>query len=88
MKVKERKPDTLRVLLIDFNPVVREGLLAILATDEGIEVAGNVPDGHEALQHIKRAGNQGAPVNVVLTETRNGLVDRRTSDQAYQRGLP
>ena len=69
MAVKEGTPKNLGVLLIDFNPVVREGLQAILTKDEGIEVIGDVPDGHEALQHIKRAGDRGRPVNVVLTET-------------------
>src|SRR3989304_7388277 len=75
MEAKERQPETLGVLLIDFNPVVREGLQAILTKDAGIEVMGDVPDGYEALQHIKRASDRGRPVNVVLTETRNGVVD-------------
>src|SRR4030042_1599160 len=75
MAVKERKPDTLGILLIGFNPVVREGLQSILTKDDGIEVMGDVPDGHEALQHIRRACDRGRPVNVVLTETRNGKVD-------------
>jgi DNA-binding NarL/FixJ family response regulator len=75
MTVKERKPQNLGVLMIDFNPVVREGLQAILAKDEGIQVLGDVPDGHEALQHIKRAGERGRPVHVVLTETRSSKVD-------------
>jgi DNA-binding NarL/FixJ family response regulator len=75
MAVKQREPKNLGVLLIDFNPVVREGLQAILAKDEGIEVIGDAPDGHEALLHIKRACDRGQPVKVVLTETRNGKVD-------------
>ncbi len=75
MTVKQRESETLGVLMIDFSPVVREGLQAILTKDEGIEVIGDVPDGYEALQHIKRAGDRGRPVNVVLTETRNGVVD-------------
>ena len=75
MAVKQREPKNLGVLLIDFNPVVREGLQAILAKDEGIEVIGDAPDGHEALLHIKRACDRGQPVQVVLTETRNGKVD-------------
>ena len=73
--VKECKPDTLGVLLIDFNPVVREGLQSILTKDERIKVIGDAPDGHQALQHIKRANDRGQPVNVVLTETRNGELD-------------
>jgi len=38
-------------------------------------VIGDVPDGTEALLRIKRAYNHGQPINVVLTETRNGTVD-------------
>ncbi|MFC1924011.1 LuxR C-terminal-related transcriptional regulator [Chloroflexota bacterium] len=75
MTNKENKPDTLGVLLIDFSPVVRHGLNAILATDNTIEVLGDVPDGQAAFQYIKRAGNRGRPVNVVLTETRNEVMD-------------
>jgi DNA-binding NarL/FixJ family response regulator len=66
---------TLRVLLIGFNPVVREGLQAILAKDEKIGVTGHFEDGHEALLQMKRASDQGRPVDVVLTETRNSHVD-------------
>src|SRR4030042_262578 len=75
MEVKERKSNTLGVLMIDFNPVVREGLQAILAKDERIEVIGDAPDEHQALLHIKRACDRGQPVQVVLTETRSGKVD-------------
>ena len=75
MAVKQSEPQNLGVLMIDFNPVVREGLQAILAKDDRIEVIGDVPDGQEALQYIKRAGDRGRPVNVVLTETRNGRLD-------------
>ena len=80
MAAKERSPDALGVLLIDFNPVVREGLQAILTKDEGIEVMGDAPDGHEALQHIKRASDRGRPVNVVLTETRNESAEKVVQD--------
>jgi DNA-binding NarL/FixJ family response regulator len=41
--------------MIDFSPVVREGLQAILTKDERIEVIGDAPDGHEALCILKRA---------------------------------
>jgi DNA-binding NarL/FixJ family response regulator len=75
MEVKERKSGTLGVLMIGFNPVVREGLLAIMAKDDGIEVIGDIPDGQEALQYIKRANNRGMPIDVVLTETKNDKLD-------------
>jgi len=75
MVVKQCKPQNLGVLMIDFNPVVREGLQAILTKDKEIEFIGDVPDGQEALVHIKRTIDRGRPINVVLTETRNGNVD-------------
>src|SRR4030042_462129 len=75
MTVKQREPETVGVLLIGFSPVVREGLQAILAKDERIQVIGDAPDGHEALLHIKRACDRGRPVKVVLTESRTGKVD-------------
>jgi len=75
MTVKQREPQNLGVLMIDFSPVVREGLQAILTKDESIEVIGDAPDGHEALRYVKRAHDRGQTVNVVLTETRNGKLD-------------
>ncbi|MDO8636457.1 MAG: response regulator transcription factor, partial [Dehalococcoidia bacterium] len=75
MAVGQREVKNVGVLLIGFNPVVREGLQAILAKDDGIEVMGDVPGGHEALLHIKRASDRGRPVHVVLTETRSGKMD-------------
>jgi DNA-binding NarL/FixJ family response regulator len=75
MAVRQRKSGILGILMIDFSPVVRAGLEAILAQDESIEVIGDVPDAEEALLQIRRAGARGRPVDVVLTETRNGKMD-------------
>jgi DNA-binding NarL/FixJ family response regulator len=75
MAVSHREPSSLGVLLIGFSPVVREGLQAILTKDDTIEVIGDAADGQEALLHIKRANGRRRPVQVVLTETRNGKTD-------------
>jgi len=75
MAARQCEPPNLGVLLIDFSPVVREGLQAILTKDEDIKLIGDVPDGYEALKHIKRAVKQGQPVSVVLTETRSDKLD-------------
>jgi DNA-binding NarL/FixJ family response regulator len=75
MAVTQRKTHNLGVLMIGFSPVVREGLQVILSRDSGIEVIGDATDGHQALLVIKRASDRGKPVNVVLTETRNGELD-------------
>jgi len=74
-EIKERKPGILGILMIGFNPVVREGLYSILNKDEGIEVIGYTQNGDEALLSIKQAGVRGRPVDVVLTETRNDEID-------------
>jgi DNA-binding NarL/FixJ family response regulator len=71
----QRNPKKLGVVIIDFSPVIREGLQAILSKDESIEVIGTAPDGTEALQCIKRAYDQRQLVNVVLTETRSATMD-------------
>jgi DNA-binding NarL/FixJ family response regulator len=68
----ETKVNTLGVLLLGFSPVVRHGLQAILANDQGLEVIANAT---EPLESIQRASDRGRPVNVVLTESRNGKVD-------------
>jgi DNA-binding NarL/FixJ family response regulator len=75
MTTRQGETKTLGVLMIDFSPVVREGLQAILAKDAEIEFRGDAPDGHQALLQIKRERDLGRPVKVVLTETCNGKVD-------------
>jgi DNA-binding NarL/FixJ family response regulator len=81
------EPKMVNVLLIDFNPVVRAGLQAILAKDENITLSGCVPDGSEATLHIKRSIALKRPVHVVLTETRNEKLDgvqvTRTIKEAF-----
>lgn len=67
--------ESLIVLMIGFNPVVREGLQAILAKDPMITRIDDAADEHQALQYIKSARDRGKPVGVVLTETRNGKTD-------------
>jgi DNA-binding NarL/FixJ family response regulator len=75
MADKQGETKRLRVLIIDFSPVVREGLQAILAQDEAIDLIGYVADGDEALAQVRQGCARGRPVNVVLTETRNGQMD-------------
>lgn len=41
-----------RVLVVDDHPVVRDGLVAMLGADPGIEVIGSAQDGVEALERI------------------------------------
>jgi DNA-binding NarL/FixJ family response regulator len=75
MAVKQREATDLGVLMINFNPVVREGLQSIMAKDEHLDMTGDVADGPEAVLHIRQAASKGRPVHVVLTETRNDHLD-------------
>lgn len=61
--------------MINSNPVAREGLLAIIYKDEGIETIATVASRYEALQYIRQVRKLEKPVDVVLTETRNGKLD-------------
>ena len=65
----------LGVLLVAFSPVVRAGIHAILARDEGIGVVREVEDGVDALDEIRRARDTEQPIQVVLTETRTTKLD-------------
>jgi DNA-binding NarL/FixJ family response regulator len=75
MAVEQDETQTVGVLILDFSPVIREGLRAIIARDETIVVVGIAPDADEALSQIRHASSRGRPVNVVLTETRNHTMD-------------
>ena len=75
MTGNQRQHETVRVLMIGFSPVVRQGLQSILTKDEGIEVVEDASNSTEALQNIKRSRDRRRMVNVVLTESRNGKVD-------------
>ena len=46
--------EPIRVLLADDHPVYREGLAALLASVEGLEVVGTAADGAAALRAIER----------------------------------
>ena len=81
-------PATLQVLLIGFNPVVREGLQAILAKDHRIGLVGYCADGHEALPQMRRAVAEKRPLHVVLTETRNGRMDGVLATRLMKEAFP
>src|SRR5690349_20517658 len=57
----------IRVLLIEDQTLVREGLVLILAAAPGIAVVGEAPDGAAGLALLDRLGGAGG-VDVVLTD--------------------
>ncbi len=75
MVMKQAPSETLEVLLIDFSPVIREGLKAILTKDKRIHVIGDAADDQQALRWIRQAQTSAHPVRVVLTETCSQTMD-------------
>ncbi|MGD1992469.1 MAG: response regulator transcription factor [Anaerolineae bacterium] len=53
MKPVEHSEQSIRVLVVDDHIIVRRGIRALLATEEGIEVVGEAQDGAEALERIR-----------------------------------
>ena len=56
----------IRVLLVDDHPVVRQGLRALLSTDEGIEVVGEADDGDAAVAAAERLSPDVVLMDVVM----------------------
>lgn len=56
---------SLRILIVDDHPIVRAGLVTLLESESGFELAGGVDGGQEALQFLDRH-----PVDIVLLDIR------------------
>jgi DNA-binding NarL/FixJ family response regulator len=57
--------DPVRVLLVDDDDLMRAGLRAVLASDDGIEVVAEAPDGRRAIDRVRHG-----EVDVVLMDVR------------------
>lgn len=75
MPIEGSSPGILGVVIVDFSPVVRAGIEAILARDQTIELIGVAPDAEQALLLLGKARAEGHVVSVVLTETRTSTLD-------------
>ena len=79
----------LRVLLIGFNPVVREDLQAILATDNDIEpVVPHAANATQALLQLKQASAQEQPIHIALIEAHTGTFDGIQATKLIKQKFP
>jgi DNA-binding NarL/FixJ family response regulator len=65
----------IKVLLIDFSPVIREGLKSFLSNDQNLIMVEYAVDEQQALSRIRLANQEGSPIDIVLTETRTSRYD-------------
>jgi two-component system, NarL family, response regulator LiaR len=66
--MKSRKPETIKVLIVDDHAVVREGLRAFLGMLSGIEVVGEAANGAEALRMAERTNPTVILMDMVMPE--------------------
>ena len=74
MEVAREDPRVTRVLLVDDQELVREGLRSLIATDPGLAVVGECADGDEVINQIARARP-----DVVVMDIRMRRVDGATA---------
>ncbi|MFD6097961.1 response regulator [Nocardiopsis flavescens] len=65
----------MRVLIVDDQVLLRHGLRKLLEFEDGVEVAGDVGDGLEALDFLAGAAGRGALPDVALVDARMPRMD-------------
>jgi DNA-binding NarL/FixJ family response regulator len=65
----------LKVLLVDFSPVIREGLISFLSKDRKTILVEYAVDEQQALSRIRQSSQNGSPIDIVLTETKTSKYD-------------
>jgi len=74
----------IRVLLVDDHPVVRQGLQALLSTQDGIEVVGEADDGETAVAAAERLSPDVVLMDVVMPGMDGVEALRRIGDRRPQ----
>jgi DNA-binding NarL/FixJ family response regulator len=78
---------TIKVLLADDNPFVREGMRIILSTFEGFEVAAAVEDGEQAVAHCERHEIDVALLDVQMPKMSGVEAAKRIAERTRTRVL-
>jgi len=79
VEIKEKKKTTVRILLADDHPIVRDGLKKLLQLEEDFEVVGEAGDGREVLEKCHELDP-----DVLLLDLRMPNLDGLSALQALQ----
>jgi DNA-binding NarL/FixJ family response regulator len=78
----------IRILLVEDQEVVREGMKALLEIKPDFQVVGEADNGQEALEQVKTLHEQGIMPNVILMDIRMPVMDGVTATQHICQKFP
>jgi DNA-binding NarL/FixJ family response regulator len=65
----------IRIVLVDDQPIIREGLSALLGLDSELRIIGDAADGQQALSLLQKLHDLGQPPDIVLMDIRMPVMD-------------
>jgi len=83
MSVNKRQDTPVRVLVVDDQQLVRDGIASLLSVQEGIEVIGTATNGQEAVDAAVRQ-----PPNVILMDVRMPIMDGVMATRQIRHQVP
>ncbi len=87
-KDEGKMPERIRVLVVDDQTLVREGLRKLLELEADIEVAGTAADGEAATAAVERLYAAGTPPDVILMDIRMPRMDGIAATRAIKARWP
>ena len=87
-KDEGKMPERIRVLAVDDQTLVREGLRKLLELEADIEVAGTAADGEAATAAVERLYAAGTPPDVILMDIRMPRMDGIAATRAIKARWP
>jgi DNA-binding NarL/FixJ family response regulator len=64
-----KKKDTVRILIVDDHPIVRQGLADLINHEDEFEVCGHAEDGREAMEQIRKLDPDLVTIDITLKDT-------------------
>jgi DNA-binding NarL/FixJ family response regulator len=87
-KDEGKMPERIRVLVVDDQTLVREGLRKLLELEADFEVAGTAADGEAAMAAVERLNEAGTPPDVILMDIRMPRMDGIAATRAIKARWP